>query len=535
MVSDRREQSAVNGRTGHASAVVRWPRPALVLAMVIAVVGGGLAASSLLRPSAVAVAEVSGDAVPVSSATLVCPDASVLGAASVTSVTAVSPLLPAMPPADGQPVTVAPLGDAAPLASVGSRGPVATATVEADEVTPVAALATGTLAPGLAATQLTTAAEGEVTGLAAARCGPPVTEARFAGLGTEVGHRPRLVLANVDEVAAEVDVALHGADGPIEAPTLQAVVVPAAGTATVELDAVAPDQPQLAVVVRATAGRVTAGVRDTWVDGLESLGFDWVPPSASPATRVVVPGVSGGSGPRLLQVLAPGELDTRVGLRLLTPTGAITPTGFEEIEVTAGSVHSVDLAEVTGAEVSAVELTSDEPVVAAVRVATITAGAPQVAAPAEMAYTSGTPALDGPAVATDVRAGDGWTGRLVLTAADDGGSSARTPALGTSADAADATVRLSYVDAATGVEALAQTIDVPAGSTLDVELAAPGGPERFALVVTPTRGVVYAAVQLARSGGGDAGFTIVPLTSPPLETDVPLVRHDLATGLRPTG
>lgn len=528
-------RSAVHGRADHSGAGVRWLRPPYVLAAVIAVVGAGLAASSLLRPPAVAAEEVAGAAVPVSSATLVCPDAAALAAAAVTTATAISPPLPAPAPADGQSITVAPLGDEASLASVGSRGAVASATVEEVEAAPLAVRATGTLAPGLAATQLTTVPEGEVMGVAAARCEPPATEFWFAGVGTEVGHRPRLVLANVDEVAAQVDVGLHGADGPIDAPTLQAVVVPAASSVAVELDAVAPDQPQLAVVVRATVGRVVAGVRDSRVEGLGSIGVDWVAPSASPRTRVVVPGVSGGSGPRVLQVFVPGELDTRVGVRLLTPTGAITPTGLEEVEVTAGSVGSVDLADVTGAEVSAVELTSEQPVVAAVRVVSGAVVTPQVEPPAEMAYTTGTAALDGPAVATDVRAGDGWTGRLVLTADGGGGSSVATPTAGPPADAADATVRLSYVDAVSGAEARTQVVSVPAGSTLDVELTAPGLPERFALVVTPTRGVVYAAVQLSRSGGPDAGFTIVPLISPPLEVDVPLVRYDLSTGLRPTG
>lgn len=509
-------RAAADGRRGP-----RWPRPAVALALVTSIVGGGLVASSLLRPAAIAGDEAPRGTVAVSSTTLVCPDPVLIDPAA-TSVTAVSPVLDEAPPADGQPVTVEPLGADAPvLAAVDARGPVAIAATP----TPVAVSATGALAAGLAATLLTTVPGGDVTGVGATGCRPPTTEAWFAGVGTELGHRPRLVLTNADEVPAEIEVELHGAAGPLEAPTLQAVIVPAGGSVTFELDATAPDQPQLAVVVRALVGRVAASILDTRVEGLNSLGLDWVAPSVPPTTRLIIPGVSGGGGQRMLHVLAPGELDTRVRLRLLTPTGAITPAGLEEIDVPAGSVRTVDLADVTAGQVSTVELVAEQPVVAAVRVVTPVSGAAPDAASAEMAYAIGTAALDGPAVATGLRADDGWTATLTL-AADDAATNNLEPAT-------TATVRLSYVDAATGVEAAAQSVSVSAGTTVAVDLAPAGVPPRFSLVVTPTRGDVYAAVQLTRTGAPDAGLTIMGLSSAPLRTEVPRVRHDLSTGLRP--
>lgn len=503
------------------------PRPALVLVLVVVALSAALVATSQLRPATV-VSEVSvGATVPVSSTVLVCPDAAPFGVASATVVTAVAPLLEALPSAAEQPLTVGPLeADASPLASVDTRGPAAT--VDGTDGTdgpdgigrPLAVRASGALAPGLAATQVSTVRGGEVTGVAGATCGRATTEAWFTGLGTELGHRPRLSLINPEQTAAEADVVLYGPDGPIDAPALLDVVIPPGASVSFELDAVAPDLEQLAVEVRVQIGRVTAGIRDVRVDGLDSLGVDWVPPSVPPATRTVVPGVSGGSGPRLLQVLAPGDLDTRVQLRLFTPTGAITPSGLEEIEVLAGTVHEVDLAEVTGGEVSAVELTSDQPLIAGIRVVG------DLSTPQEMAYTTGAAPLDGPAVATDVRAGDGWAAQLVLTA-DDGGEGRRVDA------ATPATVRLGYVDADTGESFATDTIRLSAGATVDVALAPDGAPERFTLVVTPMAGVVYAAVQLVYSGEAGAGFTILPLYAPQLEVDVPRVRYDLSTGLRP--
>lgn len=501
-------------------------RPALVLVLVVIVFSAALMVASQLRPATVVIEPAAGGTVPVSSTALVCPDAAALGDGSETVVTSVAPLLGAMPSADGQPLTVGPLdADASSLASVDTRGPAATATVDGTDSAvssdgrPLVVRASGALAPGLAATQVTTVTGGEVTGVAAATCGRATTEVWFAGLGTELGHRPRLTLVNPEQTAAEADVMLYGPDGLVEAPALLDVVVPPRGIVSFELDAVAPDLEQLAVEIRVQIGRVTAGIRDVRVGGLDSLGVDWVPPAVPPATRTVVPGVSGGSGPRLLHLVAPGDLDTRVQLRLLTPTGAITPSGLEEIEVPAGTVRAVDLADVTGSEVSAVELTADQPVVAGLRVVG------DLSTPQEMAYTAGAAPLGGPAVATDVRAGNGWAGQLVLTAADGGEGRA---------DAAPpATVRLGYVDSETGEEVASDLVRVPAGSTVDVALIPDGVPERFTVVVTPMEGVVYAAVQLVRSGEPGAGFTILPLAAPQLEVDVPRVRHDLSTGLRP--
>jgi len=494
-----------------------------VLVLVVVVFSAALVGLSQLSPAAVAIEPAAGGRVPVSSAVLVCPDASAPGDGSTTVVTAVAPRLGTMSAADGQPLTVGPLDpDASSLASVDTRGPTATVIVagtDGAESMPLAVRASGALAVGLGATQVMTVAGGEVTGVAAAACGPPSTEAWFTGLGTELGHRPRLSLVNPEQTAAEADVILYGPDGLMEAPALLDVVVPPRGSVAFELDAVAPDLEQLAVEVRVQIGRVQAGIRDARVDGLDSLGVDWVPSSVPPSTRTIVPGVSGGSGPRLLHVLAPGDLDTRVQLRLLTATGAITPSGVEEIEVPAGAVRSVDLAELTGGAASAVELTSDQPVVAGVRVVS------DASTPQEMAYTAGAAPLDGPAVATDVRAGDGWTGRLVLSATE-GGEGRADPA-------ATAIVRLEYIDAETGEEIATDIVRVPAGSTVDVALTPDGVPERFTLAVTPIEGVAYAAIQLGRSGAPDAGFALLPLVAPQLEVEVPRVRHDLSTGLRP--
>lgn len=531
--------------TGHGTAppagLLSRLRPSLVLLVVLVLLGVGLGAATVQRPEVVALdrapdGSAEAGAVAVSSATLVCPDAGSFGGDSATDVTVVAPgLAPGATEgtaATGESrATVEPLtSGSSPLVTLSASGPAATATVRSADLGPVAVRSVGRLAQGLSAVQLTSVGAGEATGLAGTPCLEPATEWWFLGIGTEIGHRPRLSLVNAEPAVAEVDVVLHGPDGLLDTPSLSDIVVPAMGGTTVELDTVAPDLAELAVSVRVRVGRVVAAVRDSEVVGLDSRGVDWVAGSQPPSTRIVVPGVAAGSGPRPLQLLAPGELDTRAAVRLLSASGSIVPAGLEAVDLVAGAVTTVDLAEFTAGEVTAVELVADEPLVAGLRVEAAATG------DSETAYTAASAPLTGPAVVPDVRTGDGWSGRLVLTA-DDGGT-ARVAA-------GSAQVSVEYVDAASG-EVLAMTpVEIPTGTTVEVPLVPDGeaGTEpadpaaaplrRFSVIVTPVVGDVVGVVRLDRSGASDAGFTLATLFSPQLEVQVPAVRQDLSIGLRP--
>jgi len=516
-------------------------RPSLAFVLVLLVLASVLVTSTTWRRTATPVGEAplpAADTVPVSNTTLVCPDASALTGESPTEVTVVAPLLDASggdggdggadgqsegvglgsTTVEGEGASVQTLAPATTLATLNAHGPAASATVTRPDLGPVVVRTVGDLAPGVSASQLTLAGAGEVTGLASVSCREPAAEWWFLGLGTEIGHRPRLSVVNVEPVVAEVDVVLHGPDGEVPAPGLTDVAVPPGGALTFELETVAPDLAELAVEVKVRVGRVLAAVRDSRVEGLGSSGLDWVTPAAAPAARVVVPGVRGGGGERLLHLLAPGDADTRVAVRLLTSTGSILPVGLEEVELSGGVVRAVDLASVLGQEVAAVELTAAEPVVAGLRVVTDSE-------PREMAYTGGAEPLSGPAVVSDVRTGDGWSAELMLSA-DDGASTA-------------ARVQIDYLDAGSGEVLGSELVNVEGGASVAVPLDPEGeagadAVTRFAAVVTPLDGVVYAATWLRRTEPG-AGLTVLPLFSPPLDVEVPRVRHDLSTGLRPRG
>ena len=169
------------------------------------------------------------------------------------------------------------------------------------------------------------------------------------------------------------------------------------------LDALSPGTARFAVHVHARQGRIAAAVRDQQVEGLTPLGADWVPAARPPARSVRVPGVPGGGGERHLQVVAPGTADGIVRVRLVSESGAFTPAGLDVIEVRAGSVTDVDIAQYAGGEPVTVELESDVPVTAGV-LARVTGETGDLA---EIAYAAAADPLtpQSPGVVPDVRGG----------------------------------------------------------------------------------------------------------------------------------
>jgi hypothetical protein len=118
------------------------------------------------------------------------------------------------------------------------------------------------------------------------------------------------------------------------------------------------------------AGRVGAQVQA--VD--KKLGGDWISSVADPAPGAVLPGIPGDASSVRLVVLAPGENDADLNVRLATPSGQITPAGHETLHVRAGMTTAVDLRDLTKGEAGSLVLTPTDggddatPVVAALRV-----------------------------------------------------------------------------------------------------------------------------------------------------------------------
>lgn len=506
--------------------------------------GAGLVAVLLLLAAVLAVADRTGGSggasdraaaapaplreVTVARVAATCP-APVTDRASVTRVSVAAPGVPAAVPRDdpGQ-------GGLGPgrvtLSATGARATVlagleepGSAAVEPEPLPapeqgsapapwPLVARGSGPLAPGLAASQLTRSTDATMRGLAGTTCTASGTDFWFVGSGAAVGQRGRVYLTNPEPAPAVVDVLLYGPDGPIAAPDARGVTVAGGEQEVRLLDALAPGTTRFAIHVRARQGRVAAAVRDLQIDGLTPLGADWVPAAAAPARRVVVPGVPGGTGERRLQVLAPGEADAVVRVRLVSVSGVSAPAGLDVIEVRAGSVADVDMAPFTGGEPVSVQLESDVPVTAGV-LARVTGAAGQLG---ELAYAAAALPLrpETPGVVPEVRQGVGVTSRLLLTAPGEA-----------------ATVELSALAPATGIPV---AVRVPAGTQVSVDLGTLSSAGSFAVTVVPLAGSgpVLAVRQVDEAEARGPFVTSSPVEPGRYVVPVPRVVADLSTGLR---
>lgn len=209
---------------------------------------------------------------------------------------------------------------------------------------PVAATGEGNLAPGLLGGVF-------ASPLAAAACHEPASDQWFTGLGAGARHSSVLELVNPDAGPAVVDAVLVGADGPVDAPELRGVAVPARGVVRIALATTIPRRDELALRVTTSRGRVSATVRDRYDQlGAGAAAADWLPAQLAPATSNLMLGLVPGDGLRNLVLSNPGTDETRASVKVVTKQSVFTPKGAEDIIVPPGAVTRDNLSELFPAD-----------------------------------------------------------------------------------------------------------------------------------------------------------------------------------------
>lgn len=344
--------------------LTRWLAPATALVAVGVVVAVGNAVPP--PPSAAQLPEPTRQ--PLTGATQVCPSAlaAVEADALVSAVALPDPSLRDEDVAGEPELALLPLDGVQSSSTVAGStdGRGQTLTVPAQE--PVLVRASGALAPAVVGETTVTASGERSSGLAGQPCLQPAREWWFAAGSGAVGRRATLLLANPSDASAVVDVEIWTESGPLLAAGTSDLGIPAAGTRTISLDAIALGRERSAVHVTAVVGRVGAAVLLREIDGADPVGLSWVTPSQAPALRSFVPGLPA-FGDRRLRLLNPGEEDAIVRVRALAGQGPFTPVGLEAVDVPAGRVVDVDLT-AAGEEAFTIQVDSTVPVVSAVEV-----------------------------------------------------------------------------------------------------------------------------------------------------------------------
>jgi len=364
----------------------------------------------------------------------------------------------------------------------------------------------GAMAAALGGAVSSTASSGETTGLMAAPCLAPATEQWFVGLGSSDADRSELILSNADDAQAEVDLRFYGPSGRVVVPGSPGVVVGAGETRTVSVSSLVEDSGPVSVAVRASEGRVSVAARRLRTVALQPAGADWQTPSVAPTTQVLIPGVPGESGTRVLQVVNPGTERALVAVEVLGLSGAFAPAGADTVEVPAESTAEVELTAGLAGESGSIRLRSDVPVSGAVVSTSARAGAGP-----DLAVQSAQPGLVRQGVSALATTASSTASELVLS---NGGDT----------DAAVGFDVLSY----DGVSLRKDDILLGPGTSATRRLTSPG--PSYVVVTVPDGSAVVGSVTLTQPEGGVAGLATVPLTSPDVAGRAPRVEQDPAVG-----
>lgn len=413
------------------------------------------------------------------------------GALSVTGVG------PAPAPANGK--KPAPAHSATPSAtpSPATTSPVATVPAPGGAVIQ----ATGAMARGLEAEQVS------ASGRAAERCAGPGTDFWFAGPGVFSAPHIQVFLMNVSAQPADVTVQAFTDAGPLQGSADTGVAVAPHSMVTQSLDKMLHGTRMVALQVRTSVGQVVAAVRET----RSGRAGAWLPVSAAPSTRIVIPGMPAARGTRQLFLAVPGTSDAHITLNAITGKGSYRPTGGAGLDIPGGSVAQVSLTSLSGIY-GALVVSSTVPVTASLMVPGGQQGSPG-------AFTAAAPAIQEQGVVAANVTGKGAASSLVLAAPWRG-----------------ARVRLTDIGAGSGQGQAApgRVLVIRAHRSVAQQLPTPAGSRQgaaFAVIVTPLpgSGPVYAGRVITTSGKGGAVESILPVPSALTVVPLPPVQGTLVT------
>jgi hypothetical protein len=200
-------------------------------------------------------------------------------------------------------------------------------------------------------------------------CTAPATSQWFVGGTSDVSSKGVIYLVNSGLSVSIADIFTWSENGEQAVKTIS---LKANSTVAVKLDSLAPGDSNIVVKVVARSGRVNSFLVDERVKGLQKLGGDSVNAISAPARKLVISGipqqiVKKKVPTHYLRLFVPGVADANFTLELLSSNGRFIPTGFNERKLASGKVVEVKLKPELTKGAFAIKLTSDQPLVAAIR------------------------------------------------------------------------------------------------------------------------------------------------------------------------
>ena len=230
---------------------------------------------------------------------------------------------------------------------------------------------------------------GKNRSLATAICSISSGDQWFVGGSGSVTSRASLEIINSGLSTSVVDLFVYSSNAvsPVISKRIKKN-----SSSRIYLDTLAPGENSIAIHAITRSGRVTTYMHDERVRGLQPLGADFVSQGFDPAKRIVIPAISNlllrdKKSDQLLRILVPGKVSANIQAKLVSSDGTFTPLGLDNINADAGKVTDLTFKPVVNSRTFALVLTSDQPIVAAVKSSASLNGV------AEFAWSSPAPEL----------------------------------------------------------------------------------------------------------------------------------------------
>lgn len=320
-------------------------------------------------------------------------------------------------------------------------------------------------------------------GYATYACQPPSASQWLVGGSAVAGRSATLTIANVDDIAATVNLEVWTEQGKSGARSLEGIAIPARSRTLLPLTLIEPGRSIYAVHVIATAGQVSAAIVDRGQAALTSLGIDVIAGAPEPALSQIVGIIPAGSRAARIAFVSP-DVATTVRISLITDDGEFALAGSEALAVDADVLNVVEIPEDALVGDLAVRLRSDDPVLA---------GSSYV-----LNLRGGADLASSPVMAPIYRA---------ATFTIDGGVSKATALLRSE--------RTTQVVVVTGIgpDQKRTTVTVSANKIVAVPLVNKSGQARLIAIEPEQDGIVSGSVLLQRASQGMVATSVQPLLS----------------------
>ena len=146
-----------------------------------------------------------------------------------------------------------------------------------------------------------------------------------------------------------------------------AITMKANSDKKISLSSIVPGDELVALHVVTDSGRITSFLLDHRRSGLKDLGSSFVAPVGAPAMTSFISGLfaSVKNAVSTMRFLVPGNVDANVHLAIFTNGGTFIPVGFDSRTIVHQRVTDIPLPTISVTRPYGIEITSDQPILAA--------------------------------------------------------------------------------------------------------------------------------------------------------------------------